>query len=776
MAISLVGYSTVVTTSSSTTIVTNVPSGVQEGDLLLVQLCASATINISAPSGWNLLTRWWNYGSNAVQGGPVRHAVYWKLASSSEPASYSWGTATACMGGMSVWRGVDQARPFEDWAFEGARASTTTVTFPACGGGTTDRVVLRIYGQVGQTRTPVNWGSGITEIFNVSDGSYGRAILAREDTANTGSRTATLGAAKDTWTTLTLVLLPSGETPQTMTGLRHEAWYSSSSTTVTSLWLSAGFATTEDYLVLAAVHNSTSTPTAPSGFSLIAQDAFGTNLRLSVWGKPATNSEPATYTLSFSSATQVDVFLAMFRKVSRVLASDTVVGSNVTSITLPSVSYSANIAIDLRIVGMSTTFTPSSPSGFFVIVWTYTLGSRPIMGAFRTLQNQSETGTTTITFPNALNVRGYTIVLAPSEAVELAASAQGTGLATAELGIDRELVGTARGESALLASLERVATLDARAVGSSTFVGALRREVLLETSAIGASSGSGMLAVARELSGTAVGSSFARGDISLILAVLLAARAFGSTQAVAGLLVERPLAARAIGSALANGALDVVRVLAANAIGSTNGHGSLSVGRALAARALGSSMVDARLAVLVRLAGRGVGSTFVLAPTALDLSMTETHARAAWILMRPWAAIDGESETAGLVGDAFFVPELLLDVTGSAGFAVARLALRPLVPTPTALAAGVLDALSALEPGDVLPIVAPLAPGGGAVGLCRVLAIEEDRDRGEVQITVQFIEQLDREDVDAFQDVGRVRVAIDRATNLGRIVREMRRR
>jgi hypothetical protein len=156
--------------------------------------------------------------------------------------------------------------------------------------------------------------------------------------------------------------------------------------------------------------------------------------------------------------------------------------------------------------------------------------------------------------------------------------------------------------------------------------------------------------------------------------------------------------------------------------------------------------------------------------------MSETHARATFVLMRPWAAVDGESETAGLVGEAYFVPELLIDVTGSAGFAVARLALRPLVPTPTTLAAGVLDALSTLEPGDMLPIIAPLAPGGGAVGLCRVLAIEEDRDRGEVQITVQFIGQLDPEDVDAFQDVGRVRVAIDRATNLGRIVRELRRR
>jgi hypothetical protein len=398
------------------------------------------------------------------------------------------------------------------------------------------------------------------------------------------------------------------------------------------------------------------------------------------------------------------------------------------------------------------------------------------MELFRILEDQSETGTVTVTYSSSVDVRGYTIVLAPSEPIELAASAAGAGLTTAQLGIDREFVGSARGESALLASLERTATLDARAVGSSTVAGALRRDVLLETTAIGASSTAGMLAVTRELSGTAVGASLARGDISLILAVLLAARALGSTQAVAGLLVERLLDGGAIGAGYATGSLDVLRALSANAIGSTNGHGQVAVARGLSARAVGSSVVDVRLAVLVRLTGRGVGSTLVLAPTALDLSMSETHARATFVLMRPWAQVDGESETAGLVGDAFFVPELVIDATGTAGFAVARLALRPLVPTPTAFATGVLDALAALEPGDVLPLVAPLAPGGGAVGLCRVLAVEGDPDSGAVEITVQFIGQLDREDVEAFQDVGRVRVAVDRATNLGRIVREMRRR
>jgi hypothetical protein len=777
MAISLVGYTTVVTTSSSTTIVTNVPSEVQEGDLMLVQLCTYGTTNITAPSGWKLLTRWWNYSSsNGVEPSTTRHFVYWKLASANEPSSYSWGTASACLGGMSVWRGVDQARPFEDWAFAGARALTSSVTFPACGGGTTDRVVLRIYGQVGTTATSVTWGSGVTEIFNVSSSLYGRAILAKEDSVNTDARTVTLGALRDSWTVLTLVLLPSGESPQTARGLRHATSYSSGASSVTSVSLLAGFATTEDYLVLAAVHSAGSTPTAPSGFSLIAQGNFGTNLRLSIWGKAATWSEPSSYTLSFSSSNQVNAILAMYRKISRVLAYETTSASGVTSITLPSVSYSAQTAIDLRVLGMSNTSTPSSPSGFYVIAWTYGSGAQPVMELFRILEDQSETGTVTVTYSSSVDVRGYTIVLAPSEPLELAASGAGAGLATAQLGIDRELAGATRGASFILASLEREASLRGQAAGASVAEGALLREVLVGARAAGSSSAAGMVAIARELAGTAVGSSVVRGDIALIVAVLLAARAIGASRASGELAVERLLASSAIGNGLANGHLDVQRLLAANVIGSSLGSAGLLVSRGLAGRAAGSSVITARLGVLVRLGARGVGSTLVLAPTALDLSMSETHARATFVLMRPWAAVDGESETAGLVGEAYFVPELLIDVTGSAGFAVARLALRPLIPTPAALAAGVLDALSTLEPGDVLPIIAPLAPGGGAVGLCRVLAIEEDRDRGEVQITVQFIGQLDPEDVDAFQDVGRVRVAIDRATNLGRIVREMRRR
>lgn len=772
MPITLVGYQTVVVTSSSTPINIPVPSGVQAGDLLLVHL-AVYNAQLSVPSGWRFLAAEASKNS-AGQWLPERIWLAYRIAGDSEPESYSFGSASAALGGMTAWRGVDTGRPFEDWAVVGAVGSQSSLTFPSCGMGGSDRIVLRCYSQPGTTPATVTWGSGISEIYNVSNAIYGRAILAQETSANASERTVTLSAARRTCG-VTLVLLPAGATPQPGVGHRG-TWFGSWSNT-TSVNLQSPLTYANDYIVLAATHATSATATPPSGFTLLGSGAIDSTLTLEVWGRLAGANEPTSLTVTFSQSTATSVALLTFRGVSVVRGIEGTGATATTSITLPAVAVTDPTVVDLRVLGQDTTSDPSPPSDFTRIVYTYALGARPLVTFYRVLQSATTTGTAIVTYSNTLDLYGFTIVLGPAGAgVALAGAAAGTATTLGQLQVARRLAGTAAGAAYATGFLQRIVGLAGRAGGTASARADLVRDVLLAGRADGQAVARGLVGIGRELAGTAVGSGWAWADLSVLMQVLLAGRAVGTSGAGAALLVERLLAGRGSGAAAAGGALVVGRLLAGRGVGEARATATIRVPAILVGRAVGVGAARGSIAAPILFAGQAVGAAIAWAPTALDLDMTETHLRTVWATTRPWVAVEGETETDGIVGTVVLPAELLIDPVGTGTVVVARVGLRPLVPSSTPFAVGVESALAALEPGDVVPVVLPLEAGGGAVGLCRVLAIDEDPDRGEVRLQVQFIGQLEADDAAAYQDVGRPRVATDRATNLGRVVRELRRR
>lgn len=89
MALSIVNTTTAVQNTASTTITINVPSGVVDGDILVLMVMSNGA-SWTTPSGW---TVWLASGNN--------RAIYYRTASS-EPASYTITqsvseTASACM-------------------------------------------------------------------------------------------------------------------------------------------------------------------------------------------------------------------------------------------------------------------------------------------------------------------------------------------------------------------------------------------------------------------------------------------------------------------------------------------------------------------------------------------------------------------------------------------------------------------------------------------------------------------------------------------------------
>jgi hypothetical protein len=103
--------------SGSATI--GVPAGIAEGDLLLAFVTNIAAANMSTPSGWTrqgAIFNWASYG--------YASALYYRVAGSSEPGSYSFGTSSS-VGAMVAYRdasSIDVAGAYQD-------ASGTTMTF-----------------------------------------------------------------------------------------------------------------------------------------------------------------------------------------------------------------------------------------------------------------------------------------------------------------------------------------------------------------------------------------------------------------------------------------------------------------------------------------------------------------------------------------------------------------------------------------------------------------------------------------------------------------------
>lgn len=94
--------------NDANTLVIAKPAGVAAGDLLLAQVTVEkgSDITITAPAGWALVLR-------TNRSGDIGQAIYWKAATGSEPASYTFNfnQANKAAGGILRYTGVDTTSP-----------------------------------------------------------------------------------------------------------------------------------------------------------------------------------------------------------------------------------------------------------------------------------------------------------------------------------------------------------------------------------------------------------------------------------------------------------------------------------------------------------------------------------------------------------------------------------------------------------------------------------------------------------------------------------------
>lgn len=191
--------------STNTNLTINKPTGVVEGDVMLVNIAKenNGTTNPSL-SGWTLIA------GAAINGSDIRGAVLYKVAGASEPANYTFALGTNtndAVGSIVAFSGVDVSGPNPfDVAPGSLSTSTTGASITATGiTTTTANAAVILFAQSGDNNTFSSWSTTspgtLTELyenpFNSSndDLSVGAAWAIKPSAGATGDGTVTQSAS-----------------------------------------------------------------------------------------------------------------------------------------------------------------------------------------------------------------------------------------------------------------------------------------------------------------------------------------------------------------------------------------------------------------------------------------------------------------------------------------------------------------------------------------------------------------------------------------------------
>ena len=196
---------------SAASITINVPAGTVKGDVMVALISVRPyTATITAPAAFSPLTR-----VNQTTGTTSSLAVYTRVASSSEPASYTWtfSANTGNAGGIMAFSGVDNGSPVDVWATAVVASGTS---FPAPSVTTTVANTMIVTGhEYGSSRRFTPPG-GMTEAFDVAslavNNNAGIALegnrVLQAAVGPSGTKTATVTGNADTGAMVTLALRP----------------------------------------------------------------------------------------------------------------------------------------------------------------------------------------------------------------------------------------------------------------------------------------------------------------------------------------------------------------------------------------------------------------------------------------------------------------------------------------------------------------------------------------------------------------------------------------
>jgi RHS repeat-associated protein len=167
-------------------------------------------VTVTAPAGWTL------QNSTADPASNVRDLLYWRIAATSDPTSWTWtfSSTIKVSGGIGAYAGVNQTNPIDTSAVTTSGSSTTLVA-PSVTTTKDNAMVVVLYGtRTGTTLTPP---AGMSERYDQASTGQSAATRTTSEAADqaqpaagvSGTRTATAAASVTASVNRTIALAPA---------------------------------------------------------------------------------------------------------------------------------------------------------------------------------------------------------------------------------------------------------------------------------------------------------------------------------------------------------------------------------------------------------------------------------------------------------------------------------------------------------------------------------------------------------------------------------------
>jgi hypothetical protein len=171
------------------------PAGVTAGDVLIASVGATKSGNVTAPTGWTVVR-------SDANGTAMRQAVFSRVATASEPSSYTFGlpSGSSAAAAMASYRGVDPTTPIDAHGGQ-VNASSGQITAPAVTTTGPNRLLIGFFGVVSSATNGITPPDQMVERADVTQGQgKDKIVLEAADQVlfiqgPTGTRTATVGSA-----------------------------------------------------------------------------------------------------------------------------------------------------------------------------------------------------------------------------------------------------------------------------------------------------------------------------------------------------------------------------------------------------------------------------------------------------------------------------------------------------------------------------------------------------------------------------------------------------
>ncbi|MHB8613374.1 MAG: RHS repeat-associated core domain-containing protein [Candidatus Dormibacteraceae bacterium] len=414
--ISLVG--TVTASKKATSLMLTLPSGVQLNDQVVVASTQPSTTSVTAPSGYTQVATVTSAGSSPLAKTTVfRHTV--ATGDTSVTLTYSTST-TAQSVVLGVYRGVDPNQPIDVTATASAAASTS-VTAPSVTPSYASDQLLVVQGAVGSF-SGSSWTAPSVTVeraqnnatANVSSGLADQSI----GSGATGTRQSVFGSSANL-TAIVVTLAPVHTVILVGTAT------ASGKATSLMVTLPSGVQP-NDQVVVASTQPSTTTVTAPSGYTQVASVTSGGSapLAMTTVFRHTVVSGDSSVTLTYSSSSTAQaVVLALYRNVNPSQPIDvTSTGSAAASTTVTGPSVTTSFANDQLLVfqGGVGTFSGSSwtaPSGTTERAQINTTANASSGLADQGLGAAGATGTRISTFGKTANLTSVMVALSQPQAL-----------------------------------------------------------------------------------------------------------------------------------------------------------------------------------------------------------------------------------------------------------------------------------------------------------------------------------------------------------------------